>query len=138
MDPIRESSEQRPCWFVGASYGRTDDQTERFLKESIWENGYHDRHLDQVKSMRPGDRIAIKAAFTKSTTCPSPFPKDIPPRECTSRQSGLSRKTCATDVMSRLTGPKSILFANGIPIPTGRPFGRYGPEKGRCRGLLMR
>ena len=75
MDPIRESSEQRPCWFVGASYGRTDDQTERFLKESIWENGYHDRHLDQVKSMRPGDRIAIKAAFTQKHNLPFSVPE---------------------------------------------------------------
>ena len=27
-------------WFVGASYGGTDDQLPRFLAEGIWENGY--------------------------------------------------------------------------------------------------
>ena len=48
-------------WFVGASYDRTNDQTPRFLADGIWENGYDDRYLDQVKSMRPGQRIAIAA-----------------------------------------------------------------------------
>ena len=70
------TSEQRPCWFVGASFGSTDDQTERFLKEGIWENGYHDRYLDQVKSMRPGDRIAIKAGFTRKHNLPFSIPDD--------------------------------------------------------------
>ena len=70
------TSEQRPCWFVGASFGRTDDQTERFLKEGIWENGYHDRYLDQVKSMRSGDRIAIKAGFTQKHNLPFPIPEE--------------------------------------------------------------
>lgn len=41
-------------WFVGASYDGTNDQTSRFLADGIWENGYDDRYLDQVKSMRPG------------------------------------------------------------------------------------
>ena len=35
-------------WFVGASYGGTEDQTPRFLSEGIWENGYEDKHLDLV------------------------------------------------------------------------------------------
>ena len=46
-------------WFVGASYGGTDDQMPRFLVEGIWENGYDDKLLDVVRSMRPGERIAI-------------------------------------------------------------------------------
>ena len=29
------------------------------------ENGYNDKYLDQVKSIKPGDRVAIKAAYTK-------------------------------------------------------------------------
>ena len=41
----------RSYWFVGASYGRTEDQTPRFLSEGIWENGYDDKHLDLVRSM---------------------------------------------------------------------------------------
>jgi 5-methylcytosine-specific restriction protein B len=60
-----ESKTQSTCWFVGASYGRTRDQTPRFIAEGIWENGYDDKYIDLVKSMRPGDRIAIKAAYTR-------------------------------------------------------------------------
>ncbi|MER8395416.1 AAA family ATPase [Mesorhizobium sp. M1340] len=57
-------------WFVGAIYGRTDDQTPRFLEEGIWENGYDDKHLDLVRSMRTGDRIAIKSSYTRKHGLP--------------------------------------------------------------------
>jgi 5-methylcytosine-specific restriction protein B len=60
----------RPTWFVGASYDRTNDQTSRFIEEGIWENGYTDKFLDLVRSMRPGDRIAIKAAYTRKNDLP--------------------------------------------------------------------
>lgn len=56
-------------WFVGATYG-ADDQIPRFLSEGIWENGYEDKHLDVVRSMRAGDRIAIKAAYTRKHGLP--------------------------------------------------------------------
>ena len=66
-----ESAETRPCWFVGAYFGRDGgDQTARFLEEGIWENGYLDRYLEEVKSIRPGDRIAIKAAYTRKRGLP--------------------------------------------------------------------
>ena len=70
MTSIPEATEQRPCWFVGASYGGTDDQTDRFIQQGIWENGYYDRYLDQVRSMRAGDRIAIKAAYRRKYSLP--------------------------------------------------------------------
>ena len=57
-------------WFVGASYGRTEDQTPRFLSDGIWENDYDDKHLDLVRSMQPGDRIAIKSSFTRKHNLP--------------------------------------------------------------------
>ncbi len=57
-------------WFVGASYGGTDDQMPRFLADGIWENGYEDKHLDVVRSMRPGDRIAIKSSYTRKHGLP--------------------------------------------------------------------
>ena len=62
--------DDRPAWFVGASYGRTEDQTSRFLREGIWENGYHDRYLDDVRSIQPGDRIAIKATYVRKRNLP--------------------------------------------------------------------
>jgi 5-methylcytosine-specific restriction protein B len=67
---IPESAPQS-YWFVGAAYsGGTEDQMPRFLAEGIWENGYNDRHLDLVRSMQPGDRIAIKSSFTRKRDLP--------------------------------------------------------------------
>lgn len=53
------NGDQRPCWFVGASFGEgTEDQTARFVRESIWEHGgaKSDLFLDQVKLIEPGDQ----------------------------------------------------------------------------------
>ena len=57
-------------WFVGASYRGTDDQTDRFLEKGIWENGYDNKYVDLVRSMRPGDRIAIKSTYTRKHDLP--------------------------------------------------------------------
>jgi 5-methylcytosine-specific restriction protein B len=60
----------RPRWLVGASYGGTDDQTGRFLAEGIWKNGYKNKYQELVRSMRPGDGIAIKASYTRKHGLP--------------------------------------------------------------------
>ena len=60
---------KRSFWFVGAYWGE-DDQTEHFLGEGIWKNGYENRFADRVQRMKPGDRIAIKASFTKKFGVP--------------------------------------------------------------------
>lgn len=53
-------------WFVGASYGKgSEDQTNRFLAEGVWQNGYKDKYLDVVRSMQPGDKIAIKSSYVR-------------------------------------------------------------------------
>ena len=70
MDTRINDKEPRSNWFVGASYGGTDDQTPRFLREGIWENGYDDKYLDLVRSMRPGDRIAIKSTYIRKHGLP--------------------------------------------------------------------
>ena len=70
MNTKTESASGQANWFVGAIYGRTDDQMPRFLAEGIWENGYEDKHLDVVRSMRPGDRIAIKSSYTRKHGLP--------------------------------------------------------------------
>jgi 5-methylcytosine-specific restriction protein B len=59
-------------WLVGAYWSDKDppDQTERFLEEGIWQNGYEDRYLDVVNSMKAGDKIAIKAATTQRKSLP--------------------------------------------------------------------
>ncbi len=59
-------------WLVGAYWDDRDpaDQTDRFLEEGIWENGYKNRYINDVMSMRVNDRIAIKAASTQRTGLP--------------------------------------------------------------------
>ena len=61
-------AESRPCWFVGASWEQ--DQTQRFIEEGIWENGNEDKYLQEVKTIKPGDRIAIKSTYTRKNNLP--------------------------------------------------------------------
>ncbi len=66
-----ENIGKQPAWFVGASFGGKDDQVARFLREGIWE--IHDPWESDsalVKSMKVGDRIAIKAAYTRKNGLP--------------------------------------------------------------------
>ena len=69
------NSNARPAWFVGARtrWGGTDDQTERYLRQGIWENGYEDRFLDLVDEVQTGDRIALKSFFTQKNKPGLPF-----------------------------------------------------------------
>jgi 5-methylcytosine-specific restriction protein B len=62
----QNNSTSNATWFVGASFGGTDDQTQRFLAESIWEvRNPTEKDMALVRSMRQGERIAIKAAYTR-------------------------------------------------------------------------
>lgn len=56
-------------WFVDALWDE-GDQTQRLVQGGIWRNGFHDRFTNQVQSMREGDRIAIKACFTRKHGLP--------------------------------------------------------------------
>jgi len=69
--PSRESSEVN-YWLVGAYWDSRDppDQTDRYLKDGVWENGYEDRFLEKVSEMKVGDRIAIKSASTQKNGLP--------------------------------------------------------------------
>ncbi|WP_292429097.1 AAA family ATPase [Mesorhizobium sp.] len=64
------SDPNRSFWFVGASWGGTDDQTPRFYNEGIWQNGSHDKFTDEIMRMKPGDKIAIKASYTRKRGLP--------------------------------------------------------------------
>ena len=70
MNSNSEVDSVRPRWFVGAAFGGTDDQSQRFVREGIWENGYEDRYIDEVKSIKVGDRIAIKSTYTRKRNLP--------------------------------------------------------------------
>ncbi|MBY0343504.1 MAG: AAA family ATPase [Sphingomonadales bacterium] len=65
------SLDDGPYWFLGAAFGRTEDQLERFLAEGIWEiSEPSDRHRAQVLSMQPGQHIAIKSTYTRKQGLP--------------------------------------------------------------------
>jgi 5-methylcytosine-specific restriction enzyme B len=58
-------------WFVGASYGGTDDQSPRFLANGIWEvDAPTDKERALVNAMSIGDRIAIKATYVRKHGLP--------------------------------------------------------------------
>ena len=59
----------RQFWFAGAAW-EEGDQTERFLREGVWQNGYDEKFSDEVRKIRPGDRIAIKASFVQRHKLP--------------------------------------------------------------------
>lgn len=58
-------------YFVVGAYwdgSNPSDQTERFIKNGIWENGYDAKFTEEVKAVPEGSKIAIKAAFTREKT----------------------------------------------------------------------
>lgn len=68
-DHVQPDSTQ--YWFVGAMWGNGEgDQTPRFLQDGVWQNGYEDKFAEQVRAMKPGDRIAIKATFARKHGTP--------------------------------------------------------------------
>ena len=71
MTAASDTSGSTPCWFVGASFGGTEDQTQRFLAAGIWEiRNPTERDAALVKSMRPGERIAIKSSYVRKRDLP--------------------------------------------------------------------
>ena len=71
MTSDAQANEQRPYWFVGAQYGGTD-HTERFVEDGVWDASEDSNNRDKslIKSMQPGDRIAIKATFVRKDNLP--------------------------------------------------------------------
>lgn len=56
-------------WFVGSNIKKVD-QTQRFLDEGIWENGFDDKYIELVNSVSIGDKIAIKSVYTRKKNLP--------------------------------------------------------------------
>ncbi len=106
-----EPADDRPCWFVGASWD-TGDQTDRFVQEGIWQNGYKDRYLDHVKGIEPGDRIAIKAAYVRKRGLPfDNRDEDIP-----------TMAIKATGVVTENMGDGRNLRVNWTPVQPRREW----------------
>ena len=62
----------RPFWFVGADWDGVD-QTDRFVRGGVWENGCQGRYINLMKSVAEGDRIAIKSAYVRRDANGLPF-----------------------------------------------------------------
>lgn len=74
---VQEAEEKEPipyAWYVGATghdeNGNWTDFSDLYIAEGRWENGWDDKFVEDVKSMQVGDRIAIKAAYTKKNGLP--------------------------------------------------------------------
>lgn len=53
MSNLQNNGASKATWFVGASFGRTDDQTQRFLAEGIWEvKNPTEKEIALVRSMQ--------------------------------------------------------------------------------------
>lgn len=61
----------RVYWFAGATFSKSEDQVQRFITEGIWEvRNPTEKEKMFVKSMKPGDLIAIKAAYVRKKNLP--------------------------------------------------------------------
>ncbi len=62
------------AWYVGATGHDEDgvytDFSDKYIQEGIWINGYNNKYIDKVKNVCAGDRIALKASFTKKNGLP--------------------------------------------------------------------
>lgn len=50
---------------VGFNWDGDKSQLDRFLEEGIWENGYDDKYASIINSIKKGDKLALKTAYTK-------------------------------------------------------------------------
>ena len=62
------------AWYVGTTgsdaNGEWRDNSDEYIDQGIWVNGWDDKFVDDVESINPGDRIAIKSAFTQKNNLP--------------------------------------------------------------------
>jgi len=71
MSDQKIDNASKVVWFVGSAFGRSEDQTARFLADDLWEvRNPTDKDRALVKSMSIGDRIAIKATYVRKYGLP--------------------------------------------------------------------
>ena len=56
-------------WFVGAMYDGKD-HTEKFIENGVWEFNPEAKPIDAIKSIKPGEKIAIKSTYTRKKGLP--------------------------------------------------------------------
>lgn len=70
----KDSDDLATYWFVGAVFADDDstpvDHTEEFREQGVWRANQPHKYADLIRSMKQGERIAIKAAFTRKNDLP--------------------------------------------------------------------
>lgn len=69
MNQTSELTDTQPYWFVGSAYD-DKDHTERFIEQGIWEFNPNAKPIDSIKSIKAGEKIAIKSAYTRKNELP--------------------------------------------------------------------
>ena len=70
---MEETASTEPTyWLLGAYWLDSDspDQTDRFIRNGTWQNGYSDKYLEKVRDIKVGDRVAIKSTATQKQKLP--------------------------------------------------------------------
>ena len=67
---LEQNGIKKQYYVVGAYWNDNNpkDQTERFVKNDIWVNGYDNKFLNDVNNVAVGSIIAIKSAYTREKT----------------------------------------------------------------------
>ncbi len=62
------------AWYVGATGNNDDgvytDFSDQYIEEGRWENRWDTRFTEEVKAIKPGDRIALKSCYTRKKELP--------------------------------------------------------------------
>lgn len=62
------------AWFVGATetneQGEYIDFSDTYINEGRWHNGWDNKFIDDVKSIKVGDKIALKSSYTRKKDLP--------------------------------------------------------------------
>lgn len=77
---LTDASAEKPnneieyAWYVGATgtddNGVYTDFSDTYIAEGRWENRYDNKYIEQVNSIKVGDRIVIKSSYTKKRGLP--------------------------------------------------------------------
>lgn len=71
---VVDSDDLPSYWFVGAAFGEdggpSEDHTAEFVESGMWRAQQPHKYADLIKTMRPGERIAIKSTFTRKHDLP--------------------------------------------------------------------
>lgn len=54
-------------YYIGGSIWEGDDQTQAFIDEGYWENGYDNKFQDEINDVPVGAKIAIKSSYAKGS-----------------------------------------------------------------------